>query len=278
MARPGGVEKTAPGHDHSTDVDVSAVLPLAMAHKLTGKIVFITGGNTGIGKACAIRAAKEGATVVIADLASVDHQPTMQALTDLSAKCLFVPIDVADAASVKAAIDTTVQRFGRLDVALNNAGIGGAYSGIHDMDEAVWRHIIDVNLTGQFYCVKYELQQFLKQGGGVIVNMASLAGLKAEHGLAPYTAAKHGLLGLTQNIAVQYAQQGIRANAICPYYIDTPLLAQAPPETRQAWIAATPMKRLGQPDEVANAFIFLASEDSSYCNGTQLVLDGGIMS
>ena len=134
-----------------------------------------------------------------------------------------------------------------------------------------------INLTGQFYCVKYELQQFLKQGGGVIVNMASLAGLKAEHGLAPYTAAKHGVLGLTQNIAVQYAEQKIRANAICPYYIETPLIHQAPASVRQSWINGTPMKRLGQPDEVAKAFIYLASDDSSYCNGTQLVLDGGVM-
>lgn len=107
--------------------------------------------------------------------------------------------------------------------------------------------------------------------------MASLAGLKAEHGLAPYTTAKHGLLGLTQNIAVQYAGQHIRANAICPYYIDTPLLSQAPPAVRAGWIAGTPMKRLGQPDEVAKAFIYLASDDSFYCNGTQLILDGGVM-
>ncbi len=247
------------------------------ARRLAGKVVFITGGNAGIGHACAVQAAREGATVVVADLASSHPDETMKTLAALGGESLFVPIDVADAASVKAAIDATVQTFGRLDVALNNAGIGGPYGGIHDMDEAVWRHIIDVNLTGQFYCVKYELQQFLKQGGGVIVNMASLAGLKAEHGLAPYTAAKHGVLGLTQNIAVQYAGQHIRANAICPYYIDTPLLAQAPPETRQSWIAGTPMKRLGQPEEVANAFIYLASDESSYCNGTQLVLDGGVM-
>ena len=110
-----------------------------------------------------------------------------------------------------------------------------------------------------------------------MVNMASLAGLKAEHGLAPYTAANHGVLGLRQNIAVQYAEQKIRANAICPYYIETPLIQQAPASVRQSWINGTPMKRLGQPDEVAKAFIYLASDDSSYCNGTQLVLDGGVM-
>lgn len=252
---------------------------IPIGQRLADKIVFITGGNAGIGKACAVQAAREGAdVVVVADLANANHDETMHELTKLGVKSLFVPIDVADASSVKAAIDTTVNRFGRLDIALNNAGIGGPYSGIHDMDEAVWRHIIDVNLTGQFYCVKYELQQFLKQGGGVIVNMSSLAGLKAERGLAPYTAAKHGVLGLTQNIAVQYGGQHIRANAICPYYIETPLLTQAPADARQVWIEGTPMKRLGQPDEVAKAFIFLASDDSSYCNGTQIVLDGGAMS
>lgn len=171
--------------------------------RLEDKVVFITGGNSGIGKGCAIEAAKEGAKVVVADLARSDHEKTMQEVGTNGAETLFIPIDVADVASVKNAINATVEKFGRLDVALNNAGIGGPYSGIHDMDEKVWEKIIAVNLTGQFYCVKYELQQFLKQGGGVIVNMSSLAGLIAEQGLAAYTAAKHGLLGLTKNIAVQ---------------------------------------------------------------------------
>jgi NAD(P)-dependent dehydrogenase (short-subunit alcohol dehydrogenase family) len=190
---------------------------------------------------------------------------------------MFVPIDVSDVESVKLAILTTVAEYGRLDIAFNNAGIGGVYSGIHDMPEKEWDRLIAVNLTGQFYCVKYELQQFLKQGSGVIVNMASLAGLRAEHGLVPYTVAKHGVLGLTQNIAVQYAAQNIRGNAICPYYVETPLLNAAPAEVHEAWIAGTPSKRLCTPEEVAKAFIYLASDDSSYCNGTQLILDGGVM-
>ncbi|MEB0250182.1 SDR family NAD(P)-dependent oxidoreductase, partial [Mucilaginibacter sp. 5B2] len=241
------------------------------------KVVFITGGNSGIGQACAFEAAREGARVVIADLASADHEGTINELKLLGADCFFVPIDVSEVESVKNAIMTTVAEFGRLDVALNNAGIGGPYGGIHDMDEAEWDRIIQINLTGQFYCIKYELQQFLKQGGGVIVNMSSLAGLKAEHGLVPYTAAKHGVLGITKNIAVQYAHLDIRGNAICPYYIETPLLKSVPEETRHVWEEQTPMKRLGQPGEVAKAFIYLASDDSSYCNGTQLILDGGVM-
>jgi NAD(P)-dependent dehydrogenase (short-subunit alcohol dehydrogenase family) len=245
--------------------------------KLENKIVFITGGNSGIGKAAALEAAREGATVVVADMVSKEHDETINELTQLDAKAMFVPIDVADVESVKKAIAMTVEKFGRLDVAFNNAGIGGPYSGIHDMPEAVWDKVIAINLTGQFYCVKYELQQFLKQGGGVIVNMSSLGGLKAEHGLVCYTAAKHGVLGITKNIAVQYATQNIRANAICPYYIETPLLSAAPSEIHKAWIEGTPSKRLGKPEEVAKAFIYLACDDSSYCNGTQIILDGGVM-
>lgn len=245
--------------------------------RLENKIVFITGGNSGIGKASALEAAREGATIVVADLEKNNHEQTMNEITALGAICLFVPIDVSDVNSVKKAIATTVEKFGRLDIAFNNAGIGGVYSGIHDMEEAVWDRLIAVNLTGQFYCVKYELQQFLKQGGGVIVNMSSLGGLKAEHGLVPYTVAKHGVLGITKNIAVQYGSQNIRANAICPYYVETPLLNAAPSEVHQAWIDGTPAKRLCTPEEVAKAFIYLASNDSSYCNGTQLILDGGVM-
>ncbi len=245
--------------------------------KLENKVVFITGGNSGIGQACAFEAAREGAKVVVADLPNSEHQGTINALELLGAACLFVPIDVSDVESVKNAIITTVAEFGRLDVALNNAGIGGPYSGIHDMDEQEWEKIIKVNLTGQFYCIKYELQQFLKQGGGVIVNMSSLAGLKAERGLVPYTAAKHGVLGITKNIAVQYGDQQIRANAICPYYIETPLLKGVSQDIKHIWEELSPMKRLGKPEEVANAFIYLASDDSSYCNGTQIILDGGVM-
>ena len=248
-----------------------------MMKKLEDKVVFITGGNSGIGKASALEAAREGAIIVVEDLASKDHGETIAEIKALGAKCMFVPIDVSDVESVKMAILTTVAEFGQLDVAFNNAGIGGVYSGIHDMPETEWDRLIAVNLSGQFYCVKYELQQFLKQGGGVIVNMASLAGLKAEHGLVPYTVAKHGVLGITKNIAVQYATQNIRANAICPYYVETPLLNVAPEEVHKAWIEGTPAKRLCKPEEVAKAFIYLACDDSSYCNGTQIILNGGVM-
>jgi NAD(P)-dependent dehydrogenase (short-subunit alcohol dehydrogenase family) len=231
--------------------------------RLQDKVVFITGGNSGIGKASALEAAREGARVVIADLPTKDHQQTILDIEALGAPCMFVPIDVSDVESVKKAITATVEKY--------------VYSGIHDMSEVLWDTLIAVNLTGQFYCVKYELQQFLKQGGGVIVNMSSLGGLKAEHGLVPYTVAKHGVLGLTKNIAVQYGHQNIRGNAICPYYVETPLLGAAPKEVHQAWIDGTPAKRLCTAEEVAKTFIFLACDDSSYCNGTQIILDGGVL-
>ena len=248
-----------------------------MMKKLENKVVFITGGASGIGKASAIEAAKEGATVVIADLPNSKHEETLKEVNALGPKSLFVPMDVSDVESVKQAIQTTVTKFGRLDVALNNAGIAPAYSEIHETDEKSWHRIIDVNLNGQFYCVKYELQQFLKQGGGVIVNLASLAGVKAEPGSVAYTVSKHGFLGLTKNIAVQYGSRNIRANAILPYYIDTPLTGNMPKELHSIWAEATPVKRLGKAEEIAKAFIYLASDDSSYCNGTQLVVDGGVM-
>lgn len=246
--------------------------------RLDKKVVFITGGNSGIGKASAIEAAREGAIVAIADLPSVKYEDTIKEIQQSGSKeALFVPIDISDVESVKSAISTIVKHFGRLDIALNNAGIGAPYSGIHNMDEKIWNKIISINLTGQFYCVKYELQQFLKQGGGVIVNIASLAGLVAEPGLAPYTASKHGVLGLTKNIAVQYGGQNIRANAICPYYIDTPLLKDLNADAREQWIQRTPMKRLGKAEEIAKAFIYFASDESSYCNGSILNIDGGVL-
>lgn len=245
--------------------------------RLQDKVVFITGGNSGIGKASVMAAANEGAIVAVADLPNSDHEATLKELKAISPKSIFVPIDVSDVESVKSAINTTVKEFGRLDVALNNAGIGAPYAGIHETDEKVWDRIIGINLTGQFYCVKYELQQFLKQGGGVIVNLASLAGLVAEPGLVPYTASKHGVLGLTKNIAVQYGNENIRANAICPYYIDTPLLNDLNANVRDQWIERTPMKRLGRAEEIAKAFIYFASDDSSYCNGSILAIDGGVL-
>ena len=245
--------------------------------KLENKVVFITGGASGLGRAAALAAAAEGGQVVVADLPGSDYSATLDELRAAGAEGLFVPLDVTDPANVQRAIAATVEQFGRLDVALNNAGIGEGFFSFLDTTEASFQRIINVNLTGVFTCMKYELAQFVQQGGGVIVNMSSLAGLRGAAGLSAYVASKHGVLGLTKTAALEFARRNVRVNALCPYYIDTPLIADVQPDQRQQMVAASPMKRLGRAEEVAKAFIYLASDDSSYTNGTQLVIDSGVI-
>ena len=246
--------------------------------KLENKVVFITGGASGLGRASAVAAAEAGAKIVIADLPNSDHEAALNNIEAAGAEGFFVPLDVTDSANVQQAIAATVERFGRLDVALNNAGIGEGYFSFLETSEASFQRIINVNLTGVFTCMKYELAQFMQQGGGVIVNMSSLAGIKGAAGLSAYVASKHGVLGLTKTAALEFARRNVRVNALCPYYIDTPLIKDAPEEIRQQMISVSPMKRLGRAEEVAKAFIYLASDDSSYTNGTQLVIDSGVIS
>ena len=246
--------------------------------RLENKVVFITGGASGLGRAAAVAAAAEGAQVVIADLPGSDYPAALAEVQAAGAEALFVPLDVTDSANVQQAIAATVAKFGRLDVALNSAGIGEGYFSFLETSEASFQRIINVNLTGVFTCMKYQLGQFMKQGGGVIVNMSSLAGVKGAAGLSAYVASKHGVLGLTKTAALEFARRNVRVNALCPYYIDTPLIKDAPEEIRQQMVSASPMKRLGRAEEVAKAFIYLASDDSSYTNGTQLVIDSGVIS
>ena len=246
--------------------------------KLENKVVFITGGASGLGRAAAIAAAQEGARVVIADLPTSDHAAALAEVRATGAEAEFIPLDVTNSTNIQQAIAATVAQFGRLDVALNNAGIGEGFFSFLETSEESFQRIINVNLTGVFTCMKYELAQFMQQGGGVIVNMSSLAGLKGAPGLSAYVASKHGVLGLTRVAALEFARRNVRVNALCPYYIDTPLIRNAPEEARGQMVAMSPMKRLGRAEEVAKAFIYLASDDSSYTNGTQLVIDSGVIS
>ena len=246
--------------------------------KLENKVVFITGGASGLGRAAAIAAAQEGARVVIADLPTSDHAAALAEVRATGAEAVFIPLDVTNSANIQQAIAATVAQFGRLDVALNNAGIGEGFFSFLETSEESFQRIININLTGVFTCMKYELAQFMQQGGGVIVNMSSLAGLKGAPGLSAYVASKHGVLGLTRVAALEFARRNVRVNALCPYYIDTPLIRNAPEEARGQMVAMSPMKRLGRAEEVAKAFIYLASDDSSYTNGTQLVIDSGVIS
>jgi NAD(P)-dependent dehydrogenase (short-subunit alcohol dehydrogenase family) len=249
--------------------------------KLENKTVFITGGLSGIGKACAIEAAKEGANVAVADFKSANGDKALLEIKKENSKAIFIECDVSVFAQVQMAIQKVISTFGTLDVALNNAGIGGESNKVGDMTEQAWLKVIGVNLNGVFNCMKHELTQMSKQKKGVIVNMSSILGKVGFANSSHYVAAKHGIIGLTQTAALEYATDGIRINAICPGFIETPLLTNAgitkDSDLQKYIIGLHPMKRLGKSEEIAAGFIFLASDDSSFVTGTTLEIDGGYL-
>ena len=249
--------------------------------KLENKTVFVTGGLSGIGLACAIAAAKEGANIVVADMKSEGSEKAMEEIKKENSKAIFIECDVSNFTQVQEAIEKTIATFKTLDVALNNAGIGGQSYKTGDMTEEAWLNVIGVNLNGIFNCMKHELAQMTKQNSGVIVNMSSILGKVGFATSSHYVAAKHGVIGLTKTAALEYATEGIRVNAICPGFIDTPLLAKGGiienKDVKQQIIDLHPMKRLGKAEEIANGFIFLASNDGSFVNGTSLEIDGGYL-
>lgn len=245
--------------------------------KLENKTVFITGGISGIGKACAIAAAKEGANIAIADMKSDAVLEAMNEIKKENPTAIFIECDVSDFEQVKIAIEKVISTFGTVDIALNNAGIGGEANKVGDLTSEAWLKVIGVNLNGVFNCMKFELAQMEKQKKGVIINMSSILGKVGFPTSSHYVAAKHGVIGLTQTAALEYATQGIRINAICPGFIDTPLLSKINDTDKQHIIDLHPMKRLGKSEEIANGFIFLASEDSSFISGTTIEIDGGYL-
>lgn len=249
--------------------------------KLENKTVLITGGLSGIGKACAIAAAREGANIAIADLKSDKSDIIMEEIIRKNSKAVFIECDVSDYKQVESTIQLVIKTFSSIDVALNNAGIGGDANKVGDMSKEAWLKVINVNLNGVFYCMKHELIQMSKQKKGVIVNMSSILGKVGFANSCHYVAAKHGVIGLTQSAAIEYATEGIRINSICPGFIETPLLTNAGivknSDIHNFIINLHPVKRLGNPEEVAAGFIFLASDDSSFITGTSLEIDGGYL-
>lgn len=249
--------------------------------KLENKTVFITGGLSGIGRACAIAAAKEGANIAIADIKSNSTDLQMEDILKENAKAIFIECDVSNYSQVHEAIQKTVNTFKTLDVALNNAGIGGHSQKVAEMTEKNWLEVIGINLNGVFNCMKHELAQMSEQKSGVIVNMSSVMGKVGFATSSHYVAAKHGVIGLTQTAALEYAAEGIRINAICPGFIDTPLLTKIGinrnEDAKKHIISLHPMKRLGTAEEIAKGFIFLAGSDSSFISGTTLEIDGGYL-
>lgn len=256
-----------------------------MAGQLAGKVMLVTGGASGIGRATALACAREGARLIIADLQEEGGQYTVHLITAQGGEASFVQTDVTQATAVEALIAKAVERYGRLDCAHNNAGISGrGIAGDHraltaEYPDERWHQVIAVNLTGVWLCVKYELQQMLTQGGGAIVNTASAAGLVGLVGNAAYVASKHGVVGLTRTAAVEYAKHGIRVNCVCPGYIQTPMTAPGvhDPDRMARMIASEPVGRLGDPTEVAAAVVWFCSDAASFVTGHAMAVDGGYL-
>jgi NAD(P)-dependent dehydrogenase (short-subunit alcohol dehydrogenase family) len=254
-------------------------MPTNEKGSFAGKVAFVTGAASGIGRAAALAFAREGASVVVADVSEQGSQETVRLVEGLGGRAVAVRCDVTRAEDVKAALDRTVGAFGRLDFAFNNAGIEPKKPApTADYDEEEWNRIIDINLRGVFLCMKYEIPLILKQGGGAIVNTSSGAGIIGIKGSPAYTAAKHGVIGLTRAAALDYAGQKLRVNAVCPGYIDTPMMGRFTgdtPEGRSKVIAEEPVGRMGKPEEIADAVVWLCSDSAAFVVGHALVIDGG---
>lgn len=251
-----------------------------MAAEFQGKVGLVTGGTSGIGRQTAVLFAKAGAKVVVAGRRELEGQETIELIRAAGGDGLFVKTDVSKASEVDALVRKTVERFGRLDVAFNNAGIEGVWAPIVRQSEEDWDRTIDVNLKGVWLCLKYEIRQMLKQDcGGAIVNMASIIGLIGSVGVAAYSASKHGVIGLTKTAALENAKSGIRINAVCPGFTETPMADRSlrAPGVRKYVLSCHPIGRLGKPMEIAEAVLWMCSDHASFMTGQSLVLDGGFL-
>lgn len=244
----------------------------------TNKVALVTGAASGIGEAIAKDLASHGAKVVVADLNLEAAQRVAQEINDSGAQAAALEMDASSAEANKAAVEFAVETFGSLELAVNNAGIGGKNAPVGEMDIDSWDQVIALNLSGVAYGNRYQIEQFLRQDNTdktAIVNMASIHGRVSAWGNAAYTASKHGVIGLTKNAAVEYGPQGIRINSVGPAYIDTPLLANMPDDARAGLVAKHPVGRLGTSEEVAKLVTFLLSEDASFITGSYHLVDGG---
>ncbi|MEX1071555.1 MAG: SDR family oxidoreductase [Anaerolineales bacterium] len=243
-----------------------------------GKVAIVTGASAGIGRATAIDFAEKGAHVVVADVNVLEGNATVSQIKGMDRKAIFVRCDVANEKDVAAMVASTMHEYGRLDFACNNAGIEGTSALLAEMKTVDWQRVINVNLTGVFLCMKYEIPEILKSGGA-IVNMASILGQVGFAGAAAYTAAKHGVLGLTKVAALEYSAKGIRVNAVCPAFIATPMLERAgitsDKNVRRAMEGMHPIGRLGEPEEIAKVVTWLCTPDASFVAGEALLVDGG---
>lgn len=250
-----------------------------MTNRLAGKVAIVTGATSGIGKATALLMASEGAKVVVAGLTTESAEETVHEIQEAGGEAIAIQADVSQPDQVKSMVDTAVERFGQVDVAFNNAGISGPTATTADYDPEAWNMVIAVNLTGVFLCMKYQLEQMLKQGSGSIINCSSILGTVGFESSSAYVAAKHGVIGLTRTAALENARKGIRVNAVCPGFIDTAMIdssaSQAEMDFKAALAEMEPMGRLGTSEEVAESVVWLASDAASFVTGTSLFVDGG---
>jgi NAD(P)-dependent dehydrogenase (short-subunit alcohol dehydrogenase family) len=253
-----------------------------MPRLLEGKIALVTGGTSGIGRASALAFSKEGAKVVVSGRNLERLRETVRLIEEIGGEAIFVRCDVSERAEIEAMVNKCINTYGRMDCALNNAGIDGSlFTRIVDYSEETWDQVIRVNLKGIWLCMKYEVSEMIKQEGGSIVNMSSTAGLVGSQvGNSAYVASKHGIVGLTKAVALEYAGQGIRVNAVCPAIIRTPMsekLLGGDPERERKIAALQPIGRIGTPEEVAAAVVWLCSDAASYITGHALPIDGGLV-
>jgi NAD(P)-dependent dehydrogenase (short-subunit alcohol dehydrogenase family) len=247
-----------------------------METSFKNKVVIITGSTFGIGKSTAIAFAQRGAKVVLSDWKQ--DEDTLSTIIENGGDAIFVKCDVSAENDVINLVAETIAKYARLDFAFNNAGIEGTPAPATECSNDNWDKIINVNLKGVWYCMKYQIPEMLKVGGGVIVNNASIAGLVGFGGVPAYVASKHAVVGLTKNVALDYAKQNIRVNAVCPGVIHTPMVDRftgQDPKVLEQLVAAKPMGRVGQPEEIAETVVFLCSNAASFITGQAIAIDGG---
>jgi NAD(P)-dependent dehydrogenase (short-subunit alcohol dehydrogenase family) len=247
--------------------------------EFSGKIALVTGAASGIGRTSALYYAREGAKVTVSDVNEEGGQETVRLICDAGGAAFFAKADVSNPEDCEELVRRTIEMYGRLDFACNNAGIGGEQNTTANYSIEGWQNVIAINLSGVFYCMKYEIPEMLKVGGGVIVNMASILGQVGFFGASAYVAAKHGVIGLTKNAAIEYAAQGIRVNAIGPAFIQTPMIAalKENEEALKMLVSLHPLGRLGLPEEVAELVIWLSSQRASFITGAYYPVDGGYL-
>jgi NAD(P)-dependent dehydrogenase (short-subunit alcohol dehydrogenase family) len=251
-----------------------------MSKELENKVALITGGTTGIGRDTAVLFAKAGAKVIFSGRREVEGNETLSLVRAEGGDGYFIKSDASKSADVESLVQKTIDKYGRLDVAFNNAGIEGVWAPLIEQTEENWDQVQNINLKGVWLSLKYEILQMLKQGGGgAIVNMSSVAGLIGAAGAGVYVASKHGVLGLTKSAAIEYAAHGIRVNAVCPGVIETPMAerAFAEPALSKRMLSLHPLGRFGKPLEVAEAVLWLCSDKSSFTTGQYLGIDGGLL-